>query len=392
VKANLSGTKFWSLKSNTEAATFDPEKLETYASQYRELLADAVRLRLRADVKVGSALSGGLDSSSIVSLVNQELRRQNKTEQQETFSSVYHSEEVKSCDESDYINRIANTLNLKSNQIEPRMSDVIAEHRKMIFHMDTPPANSCMSGWHTFRLVGDSDVTVTLEGQGADEQQGGYLRYLVNFFGQRNNAEEEAKFQRVPGAKKFIDAGKKLRRVRSFLPRSLAAFLLRKMNLSPDYLLPVNEQLVNDTTHGLITLIHYSDRIAMAFSIESRMPFMDYRLAEFTAAVPDVYKLHDGWTKFIARTAMEPHLPAEVTWRKDKRGWPIPEDYWFRGGLKEPFCRTIENSRFLRQLGVGHDIRQRIESKEPINNLIRPFSNLIRLYNLAVWHEVFFEQ
>jgi asparagine synthase (glutamine-hydrolysing) len=383
-KANLKGKKFWELKAGEGSVVFDEKELDQYAKEYYELLSDAVRLRLRADVKVGSALSGGLDSSSIVCLVNQELRKQNKTEQQETFSSVYQSEGVQDCDESEYINRIAKTLEVKSNQVEPRMKDVISEHRKMIYHMDTPPDSSCMSGWHTFKLVGASDVTVTLDGQGADEQQGGYLYYLVNFFAQRKNTEEENEFKKVPGADKFIKAGNKLRAARSVMPEKLVRGVLRKMNLTPDYLLPLNQRLVSDTTHRLLTLIHYSDRIPMAFSIESRMPFMDYRLAEFMARIPGTYKLHKGWTKYIARVAMEKYLPAEVTWRKDKMGWPIPEEFWFRGELKEQFCNAIEKSVFLRELGVGQDIRQRIAGKEPINNLLR-------LYNLATWYEVFFE-
>lgn len=384
-KTDLKGKKFWQLRANTQHENFDEQRLQQYASEYYTLLADAVRLRLRADVKVGSALSGGLDSSSIVFLVNQELRKQQKTEQQETFSSVYKSKGVTDCDESEYIDRIARTLEVHSNQVEPHVKDIITEHRKMIYHMDTPPDSTCMSGWHTFKLVGASDVTVTLDGQGADEQQGGYLNYLVNFFAQQQNKEEEKAFSEIPGAEKFIRAGNKLRSARKALPAKLVKGLLGKMKLTPDYLLPLNERLVRDATGKLLTLIHYSDRIPMAFSIESRMPFMDYRLAEFMAGIPDVYKLHKGWTKYFARVAMQPFLPGEVTWRKDKMGWPIPEDHWFRGELKEPFCRAIENSVFLRRLGAGHDIRKRLEAGEPINRLVR-------LYNLATWYEVFFER
>jgi len=105
---------------------------------------------------------------------------------------------------------------------------------------------------------------------------------------------------------------------------------------------------------------------------------------EFLASVPACYKIHDGWTKFLARKSMVNRLPNEIVWRRDKMGWPVPEEFWFRGPLKDWFCQTILNSRFLRHMNVGYDIKQRIETTEPIGPLVR-------LLNLAVWHEIFFE-
>ena len=145
--------KFWIGNPNSSNEFFDKKKLDEYASQYSELLEDAVKLRLRSDVKVGSALSGGLDSSTIVSLVNKLHKEQGISDKQETFSSVYKTPGTESCDESIFINEVADVLQVKSNQIEPIVSDIPTEHRKMIYHLETPPENTLMSSWYTFKFI-----------------------------------------------------------------------------------------------------------------------------------------------------------------------------------------------------------------------------------------------
>ncbi|MBF4337742.1 asparagine synthase, partial [Vibrio anguillarum] len=121
---------------------------------------------------------------------------------------------------------------------------------------------------------------------------------------------------------------------------------------------------------GLINLIHYSDRVSMGHSIESRMPFMDYRLVEFLAQVPACYKMHNGWTKYLARLAFDKKLPDEITWRKDKMGWPIPEEHWFRGNLKDWFISTTEQSNLLKEISPNTNINKELESKESITKVI----------------------
>ena len=101
----------------------------------------------------------------------------------------------------------------------------------------------------------------------------------------------------------------------------------------------------------LVTLLHNADRGSMAHSVESRMPFLDFRLVEFLASVPSVYKIHNGWSKYIARLAFDKKLPDSINWRKDKQGWPIPEDAWFLGDLSSWLKNRItflkDNSRFF---------------------------------------------
>ena len=122
----------------------------------------------------------------------------------------------------------------------------------------------------------------------------------------------------------------------------------------------------------------------MGHSVESRMPFMDYRVVEFLASVPPCYKIHKGWTKYLARIAFDGKLPDEICWRKDKMGWPIPEDYWFRGKLNEWFKNTINSSGLLKKLVPELDI-EKILSRE--NNITK----LVRYLNLAVWEKTFLD-
>jgi len=375
--------KFWELKPNLSHEKFDESKVKEYAQKYYELLEDAVRIRLRADVKVGSALSGGLDSSSIVYLVNKLLKEQGKEELQETFSSVYKSDGTQDCDESYFIDMMAKKLGVHSNQIEPKEQNVPKEHEEVIRSMENPPESTCMSGWHTFKLVASTDVKVTLDGQGADEQLGGYLPYLISYLSSLSLIDlikEKKYFKQVPGAKKIVQRGFLVGVCRNMIGKKLTKLILKKI-LKRDFEIDLNKRLLDDTTTNLITLIHYSDHVSMGHSIESRMPFMDYRVVEFLASIPACYKMRNGWTKYIARVAFDGKLPDEVTWRKDKMGWPIPEEHWFRGKLKKWFVNEIQNSKLLKKLDKNLDIEKELKGNKSITQLIR-YLNISKYENL----------
>ena len=377
--------RYWQLSINNSAERFDKIKAQAYAEKYYELLSDAVRIRLRADVKVGSALSGGLDSSSIVYLVNQQLKEKNKQELQETFSSVYKSSGTQHCDESVYIDQLAEELNVKSNQIEPKEKDVPAEHEKVIRNMENPPESTCMSGWHTFKKVKESDVKVTLDGQGADEQLAGYLPYITSYLTSISLIDlykEFFYFFRIPGARKtlilsFLMANFKV----IFGDHRYKNIFKRLKGRNPPQQL--NHELKSAVEKGLVTLIHYSDHVSMGHSIESRMPFMDYRLVEFLASVPACYKMHNGWTKYLARLAFDKKLPDEICWRKDKMGWPIPEEYWFMGSLRGYFLDTVNASELQDSL----DNKTASECLDSGRNM----TLAMRRLNLAIFEKQFFK-
>jgi asparagine synthase (glutamine-hydrolysing) len=379
---NFIQQQYWQLYPNPSRETFDSAKAKQLANQYFELLEDAVRVRLRADVSVGSALSGGLDSSSIVYLVNKIHSEQGLVDKQQTFSCVYSKPEEKHCDESAYIDDLATKLNVKSYKIEPKWEDVPSEHDKVTWAMDTPFANSSMSGWHTYKLIRQNHIKVTLEGQGADEQLAGYLGYIyihLSNLGFSDLINEARSFLRVPGAFKHIVAGVLFNLLIKVGCYSLANAIYRRVTRSKkDLDRSLNERLAQDSMTVLVNLLHYGDRVSMAHSIESRMPFLDYRLAEFMASVPASYKMHNGWTKYVARLAFDGLLPDEICWRKDKMGWPVPEKIWMGGPLKEWFRKSLQGSKLVERALAGKTVI------EP-DNLPRSFYYL----NLAAWEKKF---
>ncbi|MDP2005242.1 MAG: asparagine synthase (glutamine-hydrolyzing) [Rubrivivax sp.] len=373
------------------AEPFDTRRATQHAARYAELLDDAVRLRLRADVRLGTALSGGLDSSSIAALVNAELRRRGTDEKQETFSSVYPGSgnpAERAADESSFVARVVAQLGVRSNLIEPRADDVPAAHECMAWALDTPPANTLMSSWHTFALVARRGVVVTLDGQGADEQLAGYSRYVRNALVHQPLAALPGELRALAGLQGFgaaIAVGLGGQLLRRLAGRGAVAALARRLGMGGDPSRTVDEALATDFDTHLQNLLLYADKTAMAWSVESRMPFMDVRLVDYLATVPPAYKIHAGWTKWLARAAMADRLPAEVSWRRDKMGWAIPEPAWFgmAGAPLAPWLQaTLARSAFVRELAASAGV-------DPAT---APLAQRLRLLNLAVWHRLFFEE
>jgi asparagine synthase (glutamine-hydrolysing) len=368
------------------SAGFDGVCAESLVQRYAGLLDDAVRLRMRADVRLGTALSGGLDSSSIAWLVNAELRRRGSSEKQEVFSSIYSDASLRGIDESGFIERVAQQLDVRSNRIEPRAGDVPAAHERMTWALDTPPANTLMASWHTFRLVAERGVVVTLDGQGADEQLAGYARYARNLLVHQSTRDAlraaTALVSNMQGVASHAVIGLLGHGVRRLAGLGVLVSSVRRLGMGSDPSLNLAQALRADFLGNLRNLLLYADKTSMAWSVESRMPFMDYRLVEFLCSVPDSYKIHDGWTKWLARRAMTDRLPAEVVWRRDKLGWPIPEQQWFAGPLAHWLIEQLRRSRFAHELA-----RQARVDVERASLGVR-----LRLLNLAVWHRLFFEE
>jgi asparagine synthase (glutamine-hydrolysing) len=377
--------RYWSLEPGGDEA-YDDRRAAELAEEYLALLQAAVRLRLRADVPVGSALSGGLDSSSVVYLVNRGLRDADASGLQETFSCVYRTPGTEDCDETEYIDTVARQLGVRSNRIEPTVADVAMRHREMIYYLDTPPESSLMSSWHTFLRVSQTPVVVTLDGQGADEQLAGYPRYIVPFLAHAAAPVREARaLLRMPGTRPFVGLGLLASAAGAVGAPGLVPAALRRARKQIYDGETLNAALCADAVGGLQNLIHYADRTSMAFSVESRMPFLDYRLAEFLARVPASYKIHAGWTKYLARRAFDGRLPGEIVWRRDKMGWPIPEAHWFRGTLRGWYRDSIGSSAFLRELGLEPDVDALLDRAKGVGNTTR-------LLNLAQWHRVHVEE
>ena len=353
--------KYWRLKHNNESAKFKMDKAHEYARKYYELLKDAVRIRLRSDVKVALALSGGIDSSSIVYLANLINSDENNQEKMETFSNVYYSPNTEYCDESFYINKLVKKLNLKSNTIEPFEKDLKKEYQNVVNALENPHDSTLFSVWSTYKLISSKGFKVTLEGQGADELLAGYHNHITRYLADLNIFEfiiEGFLLLRVPNSMRYVLKLFPFIMIKNILGLKITNKILLFLEREPHN--GLNHYLIKDINTRLVNLLNYADRLAMAHSVESRMPFLDYRLQEFVSSIPSVYKIHDGWTKYIARLAFDKKLPNEICWRKDKMGWPTPEELWFNGKLKNWLTKNITKSKILKKINIPKPLRKTI--------------------------------
>jgi len=344
--------------------------LSETAADFRELLIDSVRLRLRADVPVGSCLSGGLDSSSIVCLMNDLLRTERAEGLQRTFSAIT---DVARYDERRYVDEVVRAINLEAHQVHPQLPDLFGAVDRITWHQDEPfGSTSIYAQWHVFKLAADHGVKVMLDGQGADESLAGYHV----FFGSRLAAL--ARRLRVGELLKEVGA---LRQLHGYgnvwsIRQALGALAPRRLtgvlrgfgdtgSLEPAWLdvdrlgaralhpLDELEGFARNSVEALSEaqllrtslpmLLHWEDRDSMAHSVEARVPFLDYRLVEFALGLPEHYKIHRGVTKRVLREAMSGILPELVRTRTDKLGFQTPEEEWMRSS-PEPFRAALRRA------------------------------------------------
>lgn len=347
---------FWRLDPERAAAEFD---YSDPAATVRELLTDAVHLRMLAsDVPIGSCLSGGLDSSSIVSLATRDAHGRLAT-----FTVEYPGT---SSDESRYSRLVAETFGCDSVRGVPDPHDYLSVLERLTWFMDEPPVSSpgSYSQWKVFELVAPR-VKVVLDGQGGDELFGGYhghvdanLRWLTRqlLTGHLNVGDRFRGSLGAAAAFRSESTAVTLARVlaperirRGHAERRIG---VRAGGLSPAMWGPyrgtapgpdivatsdgVNAALFNDLLRDkLPAYLHYEDRLSMGFSVESRTPFLDYRLVEYLAGLPGNEKMREGATKALLRESMRGITPKEILDRKDKMGFATPTSGWFRDQVRE---------------------------------------------------------
>ena len=311
----------------------------------RETFFDAVRRQLHSDVPVGVLLSGGVDSSSIAAAMKLIL---GNGADLHLLSMV--SEDPR-YSETAFIERMAGQLGSPTHIVPLRCDprDAFQLLDTVIWFNDEPVGS--FSNVAQYLLMQEAQalgVTVILSGQGADELLCGYLKY-VGFHVQALLREG-----RVPAAlqtlSEFALRGTVLPQVRlhdakRYLPGMLrpAEIDIRGPRLRENgALLPlslgrsgvVDRQSADLCRLSLPALLHYEDRMSMASSRETRVPFLDNGMVQGLLALDPQWKLRDGWSKWLFRRAMEPHLPAEIAWRKDKQGFVNPEGEWLKWQLR----------------------------------------------------------
>ena len=362
--------RYYSLSFCPDLGEYDNKKALSYVADVRELLFDAVRLRLRADVEVGTCLSGGLDSSAIVAIAAKLRGGNDSRAALHTFTASFPG---KPEDEKRFARIAADHSKVLSHYVYPTAQGYETSLSKLLYHLDEPFGSSTVySQWEVLREASQY-VKVVLDGQGGDEVFGGYLHNKASFISGLFLGGRIMEFARELGLTSeyggnlaqtlhvlktipfFLLNPKLQNSLFSFLNRKqIAAFMkaFGEIGISgqeqiENFFSPrANEQLWNYMTQtSLPYLLRAEDRNSMAFSIEARVPFTDYRLVDYVFALPAVYKIHNGWTKWLLRLAVRDLLPPEITWRKDKKGFStpswIPRDTEWHLWLKESFPGPI---------------------------------------------------
>lgn len=339
------------------------DSFETAREKLRELLFDSVRIRLRSDVPLGYALSGGIDSSSIVGIASQINSGSNNT-----FSMIYPGDSV---DESFFIKKVIEKTGVNHHFVSPTPEDFLKDLDNFIWHQEEPFIGTSYFGEFKLReLIRKKNVTVSLEGQGADEIIMGYTSLLLPyFFDLLSNFKLTTLIREHGNFHQYIGSLKQI----------IKAYIIRGQKSSPEHLYNKYHHLnrtyfegipnhsdqfdrfnsgshLNDTLYEMLIYTSIpqqlvrADKNAMAFSVECRFPFLDYRLVEHSINLSYHYKTKNGLTKYILREAMKDILPREVYNRKDKIGFAIPGNSFNNIKTKKyfhDFLNNIKNEDFL---------------------------------------------
>lgn len=386
----LDQQSFYQLKYLPEYARM---KFEDAQSTLFGLLEDAIRLRLRSDVRVGTCLSGGLDSSAISVLAS----RQYTGAGGERFLGIHAKSSETSTDESSYARRVAESAGIQLAIVEPRTADFAATLDEVVFTQEEPFGSPSMfMGWHVFREASRQGCRVMLNGQGCDEAFLGYERYFplelrlshpVEFARRLRAQASHSKLTMAEALSYyFYFRFNFIRRARARANRYMKSGHLARhafdavLESVESYADPFVLQKTEIERLQLPHLLRYEDRNSMRHSIETRLPFLDYRLMEAAASIPLSHKLHNGWTKYVVRKMAEPWLPPEVTWRTIKLGFEAPTTTWLR-----------EHAQHMREeIGRSGLLAEFID----LSSLLEDFDRLNAkqkwtAFNVATWARVF---
>jgi asparagine synthase (glutamine-hydrolysing) len=385
--------------------------------RFRDLLTDAVRLHLRSDVRVGSCLSGGLDSSSIVCLMSGMLPHGSKVA---TVSACYGD---KSVDEKPFMDTVVAHAGTDPHFIFPRAEDVFQRAGDITWHQDEPfGSTSIFAQWCVFEEAKRAGLKVMLDGQGADEQLAGYhpgFHYHLATLARRGQVQEA--WKTISARRQFHGttiAAQLSHAAIPLMPTQVSRALRRQHRamvqhdwLNSNVLKRAGNQATAMATamdalaltpprdlkslcvamtfaSNLQMLLHWEDRNSMAHSIEARVPFLDHPLVEFSLALGNAHKIVGGDTKMVLRRAMSGVLPESVRDRRDKLGFATPEQAWFRGPLRGLIHDGVEATLarypdLLNAQGVRRLRDDMLEGRKPID-----FA-LWRIVNVGIWGERF---
>ncbi|HEV2815933.1 MAG TPA: asparagine synthase (glutamine-hydrolyzing) [Allosphingosinicella sp.] len=324
-----------------------PARLEDASDRFRELFLDSIRLRMRSDVRIGTCLSGGFDSTAIVSGMAELAQASGGDHRREaadwrhafiaTFPGHAHDEAEQAGIAAAHARVVAHVADLGSDEAE-------ADIESVLFDLDDVYLGLPTAAWKTYRHVRQSGIKVTLDGHGADELMGAYFQpgnragfAIRNLLGTRGFTADWARhFRARLGGDCFLRGHRLRPPPRLPIPSGDDPL--------PAHWGPLNRRLYAMFHGGVLpTILRNFDRLSMAHGVEVRMPFMDWRLVVFVMSLPEQMKFANGQTKWIARHAMRGHMPEAIRTNPRKIGFNSQMPTWLNGSLGQWALDLVRN-------------------------------------------------
>lgn len=359
--------------------------------KYFNILESAVKLRMRADVQVGTCLSGGLDSSCISALASKVFH----SDTNERFLAIHARATEKNIDESNYAKLVAEHLGLELQYVTPSFEDFVENIDELVYVQEEMFGTSQFMGYDVFRKAKQKNCKVMLNGQGADETLLGYERYYVDFFNTLTFKEKTENFFKF-----FLNSGLSLKTWIIYLiyfnfTKIRKKYLLQRSFLRDEFINKVKfealnilsgaktikeKQILEVSRIQLPHLLRYEDRNSMRHSIETRLPFLDFRCVEKAINLTIEEKIYNGWTKIVLRNSFADLLPNKILWRKNKLGFEAPEKTWLYQYKKE-MINSIKTSKLVEKY---FDVNQLCNNFEAMNT-----KDQWRFFIISRWEKVF---
>lgn len=349
----LTVEKYWDLNTSSVNKRITDEEA---TAQFRQLFHTSVQRRLRSDVAIGTSLSGGLDSSSVVAAIDACLNaidKKNSPYRFKTFTAIFPGFEK---DESKYSKMVSDKFGLQQHTVAITAEDMLADWETFCQQQEEPFGSaSSYAQYKVFELAKQHNVKVLLDGQGADETLAGYSKYYKwywqeLFLRRRLLRSGELKAARQAGVQEkfgfrniiasiFPDFAsvvlEKQYLVKALRQEDLSREFVKKQSREAYYATPpvfnLNGVLYfNTCIHGLEELLRYADKNSMAHGREVRLPFLSHELVSFIFTLPSHLKIRKAFGKWVLRNAMQKELPPEIVWRKDKVGFEPPQQQWMQ--------------------------------------------------------------
>jgi len=375
----LETSNYWDFETKNTSIT-EKKALEEFQTLFRH----SILLRYRSDVTIGTSLSGGLDSSSIVAMSESQQQVNNS---HSCFTASFPGFEK---DETKYARQVSDRFSLKHYTTNITAEDLVNDLDRFIGHHQEPISSaSVYAQFKVFELAKKENIKVLLDGQGADELLAGYHKY-VHWYLQEllvtDHSQVEGEMTALKDNSILFDWTWRNKLAARF-PAATASWLksgeIQKMRknteLNEEYrntffdqaliykpkVNRLNDMLIyNAFGPGLAELLRYADRNSMAHGRELRLPFLDYKLAEFIITLPSSFKIKKGWTKWLLRKSMEKSLPNEIVWRKDKTGFEPPQESWMKN---EKLRERIRQAKEVL-------VKEKILKSEALHKKIQPHS------------------